>query len=244
MSLNLVELLVSVHPGLKRSMVGVILDADTVRGQVQRFAHLIVLLTWPAGEAPLARDEQFLTTRELELGSPERLDDMGLVLILATHTDHGLTDVHTSHQTLGLAEGSSHSGLEPIGSGTGQHFVDAHDVERMDAKTHVESILTHELDHVLVGADTGGFQGLSRELFILIGDHVDAERELINASLLTTQVVNTNFGIGDTPAKPGLRVRFVLAVPIAPRRPATHLSSFIYFLKLKMYFKQIETTQL
>ena len=53
-----------------------------------------------------------------------------------------------------LTESSSHSGLEPIGSGAGQHFVDADDVERMDAKTHVESVLAHELHHVLVGANT------------------------------------------------------------------------------------------
>jgi len=96
----------------------------------------------------------------------------------------------------------------------------------MDAETHVESVLAHEFHHVLVGANTRSFQGLSGELFILVRDHVDAERELIDASLFTTQVVNTDLRIGDTPAKPRLGVRFVLAVPIAPRRPATHLYFF------------------
>jgi len=106
----------------------------------------------------------------------------------------------------------------------------------MDAETHVESVLAHELHHVLVGANTRGFQGLGGELFILVGDHVDAERELIDARLLTTQVVNTDLGIGDTSAKPGLGIRFVLAVPIAPRRPATHLSFFFFnFQKYKIF---------
>ena len=45
------------------------------------------------------------------------------------------------------------------------------------------------------------FEGLGGELFILVGDHVDAERELIDARLFTTQVVNTDLGIGDTPEK-------------------------------------------
>ena len=139
------------------------------------------------------------------------------------------------------------------------------------------------------------FQGFGGELFILVGNHVDAERELIDSSPLTSQIVNTDLGIGDTPrqiwigkdsetsdvisdrnrernyisewsdrsfftenpealrpfiitfimqphsisfphapggvarprrsnspAKPRLGIRFVLAVPIAPRRPATH----------------------
>ena len=47
------------------------------------------------------------------------------------------------------------------------------------------------------------FEGLGGELFILVGDHVDAERELIDARLFTTQVVNTDLGIGDTPEKEG-----------------------------------------
>jgi len=221
---RLVELLVTIHPGLEGSVVGVVLDADAVGGQVKRLAHVIVDFARPASETPFGRHEQLLTARELEFGSSESLDDVGLVLVLATHADHRLTNVHASHQSLGLAESSSHSGLEPIGSGAGQHFVDADDVERMDAKTHVESVLAHELHHVLVGANTRSFEGLGGELFILVGDHVDAERELIDARLFTTQVVNTDLGIGDTPAKPRLGVGFVLAVPIAPRRPATHLS--------------------
>ena len=45
------------------------------------------------------------------------------------------------------------------------------------------------------------FQGLGGELFILIGDHVDAKWELIDARLLATQVVNTDLRIGDTSAK-------------------------------------------
>ena len=43
------------------------------------------------------------------------------------------------------------------------------------------------------------FQGFGGELFILVGNHVDAERELIDSSPLTSQIVNTDLGIGDTP---------------------------------------------
>jgi len=204
-------------------VVGMVLHADAIGGQVKRLAHVVVNFAWPTGETPFTGHDQFLTARELEFRSPEGLDNVGLMLVLATDANDRLSDVDTSDQALRLAESSSHSGLEPIGSGARQHFVDADDVERVNAKPHVESVLSHEFHHVLVGANTGGFQGLGGELFVLVGDHVDAKRELIDARSFTTQIVNTNLRIGDTPAKPRLGVRFVLAVPITPRRPATHL---------------------
>ena len=61
-SWSLVELVVSVHPGLERSVVGVILDADAVGRQMERLAHAVVILARPTGEAPFARDDQLLTT--------------------------------------------------------------------------------------------------------------------------------------------------------------------------------------
>jgi len=203
-------------------VVGVVLDADAVSRQVKRLAHVVVNFARPTSETPFAGNDQLLTAGELEFGSPERLDDVRLMLVLATHAQNRLSNVDASDQPLRLAKGASHSGLEPISSGARQHFVDADDVEGVNAETHVESVLAHELDHVFVGANTGGFQGFGGELFILVGNHVDAERELIDSSPLTSQIVNTDLGIGDTPAKPRLGIRFVLAVPIAPRRPATH----------------------
>ena len=55
-----------------------------------------------------------------------------------------------------LTKGASHSGLEPISSGARQHFVDADDVEGVDADAHVERVLAHKFYHILVGADTSG----------------------------------------------------------------------------------------
>jgi len=113
----LVELLVSVHPGFEGSVVGVVLDSNAVGGQMERLAHTVVVFAGPTSESPFAGHDQLLTTRELEFGSSEGLDDVGLVLIFATHANHSLADVHTRDQSLGLAKSSSHSGLEPISSG-------------------------------------------------------------------------------------------------------------------------------
>lgn len=61
--------------------------------------------------------------------------------------------------------------------------------------------------HILVGTDTGSFESLGGKLFVFVGDHVDAKREVVHAGLLTTQVVDTDLGVGNTTVEPGLRVR-------------------------------------
>jgi len=58
----------------------------------------------------------------------------------------------------------------------------------------------------LVGANTGGFEGFRAQLFVLIGDHVDAERELVDIGTLTTKIENANFGVGYTTVEPRLGV--------------------------------------
>ena len=41
---------------------------------------------------------------------------------------------------------------------------------------------------LLVGANTGSFEGLGAQLFVLIGNHVDAERELVNIGSFATEI--------------------------------------------------------
>lgn len=60
--------------------------------------------------------------------------------------------------------------------------------------------------NVLVGTDTSGFESLGRQLLILVGDQVDAGGEVVNVGLLTTQVEDTNLGVGNTTVEPGLGV--------------------------------------
>lgn len=38
--------------------------------------------------------------------------------------------------------------------------------------------------NVLIRADTSGFEGLGRQLFVLVGDHVDAEWKFIDVGTL------------------------------------------------------------
>ena len=90
-----------------------------------------------------------LTTRELELGTPESLNDGILMSVVSPDGHQRLSDPDTGDGSLGFTEGTSHSGLEPISSGTRQHFVDTEDVVGMHADSDVELILGGVLDHVL-----------------------------------------------------------------------------------------------
>ena len=71
----------------------------------------------------------------------------------------------------------------------------------------METFLSGVLDKVLVGANTGGLEGLGAQLLILVGDEVDAEREVVDGSTLTAEIENANLGVGDTTVEARLGVR-------------------------------------
>merc|ERR1719411_925288 len=216
------EVGLNLAPFGQRSVIGLVLNIDTILDEFAVGPHLLVFLTVPLGEAPLLGDVDLLTTRELELGSPEGLDDRLLMFVVGADGHQGLSNPDASGGTLGFTEGASHSGLKPIGSGTRQHFVDAENVEGVDANADVELILGRVLDHVLVAANTGGLQSLGGELFQFAGDEMDAKGELVDAGLLPAQIVDPDLGVGDTAAEPGLGVGLVFAVAITLRGTATH----------------------
>lgn len=57
-----------------------------------------------------------------------------------------------------MQQGYGAVSLSPVSSSTGQHFVDADDVEGVQTHADVETVLTAGLHHVLVSTDTGSFQ--------------------------------------------------------------------------------------
>lgn len=65
-------------------------------------------------------------------------------------------------------------------------------MEGVDTDPHVEGILARSLGDVLVGANTGSFESLARELFVLVRYKMAAEGEIINRGTLTTQVEDSD----------------------------------------------------
>lgn len=132
----------------------------------------------PSTQPPHPHLAYLLPPRELELGPAQGLHHVLLVLGLGAHGHDDLADVHAGHGPLRLPESTAHPGLEPeahgsgeqrgsevrgsggspVGSGAGQHLVDADDVEGMQAHADVEAVFAAGLHHVLVGTDASGLQ--------------------------------------------------------------------------------------
>lgn len=198
------------------------LDVSTVLEELALLAELKVLLAADGGEAPVLGDNDLLATGELVLRAAEGLESGSTVGVTGADGQNDLTNVHTGDETLGLTEGTTHTGLQTIGTSARQHLVDTDDVEGVDADAEVETFLTGDLDKVLVGANTGGLESLGGQLLVLVGNQVDAHGEVIHVGLLTTKIEDTNLRVGNTTVEPGLGVRLVLAVAVTSRGTTGH----------------------
>ena len=159
-------------PVIKWTVLASVLNVATIVGKTATIPQLLVLSAFEFREAPLLRDVDLLTTGELELRTAQSFDDLRLVAVAGTNAHDGLTDADTGNSTLRFAVRSSHSSLEPISSSTGQHLIDAKNVEGMQSHTNVELILTTVFHQVFVAANTTCLQRFRAELFILIRHQV------------------------------------------------------------------------
>merc|ERR1711976_1053288 len=105
-----------IHPCLEWTVGWFVLYRNTVRYQTSILSHLSVILTVPLGESPFVGNEDLLPSWELELGSPQSLDHLLLVLVSGTYRQENLSDVDAGDGSLGLTEGTTHTSLEPISS--------------------------------------------------------------------------------------------------------------------------------
>jgi len=187
--------------GLQGSLLAQVLDIATIGLKATSGTLNNVIPTRQLGEAPLLGDNDLLATSKLELCTAKSLDNHGLVGILGTDREDDLTNVDTGGGRVRFTPGTTHTGLKTISTGTGQHLVDAEDVEGVETDTHMEGILAGHLGDILVAANAAGLEGLGRDLLLLVTEQVDAEGELVDTSLLTTEVVDTNLWVGDTTAE-------------------------------------------
>lgn len=154
-----------------------------------------------------------LASRELEFCSSESFNSRGLVVVLGSHRQNDLTNIHTCHSSLGFSKCTTHTCLQstsghtwhhlwifnwillPVGSSTWQHFVDSQDMERMNSDAHVELILATVFDHVLVCTDTSSFKSFTGQLLILVRHKVNCHGKIVHRNLLGTQVIDSYLGI-------------------------------------------------
>jgi len=214
------------HVLLEVALIAEELDVGTVDLDLALLALLDVLLAAERGEAPVPGDDDLLAAGELVLATPQSLKSSGAVGVPSADGHEDLADVHTSDKPVGLAERTTHTSLKPISSSARQHLVDADDMVWVDADTEMETFLSGDLDEVLVGANTGGLESLGGQLLVLVGDKVDAEREVVDVGALTTEIENADLGVGYTTVEPALGVGLVLAVAVAAGWTACHCDDF------------------
>lgn len=144
----LISLRESLNVLLNVTVVAQELDVGTIDLDPTFLAETDVLLAAQRGEAPVLGDDDLLATGELVHGSAESLDGGGTVGITGTDREQDLANVHTSNGAVGLAKGTTHTGLETIGSGARQHLVDTDNVEGVSTDAQVETFFTGNLDEV------------------------------------------------------------------------------------------------
>ena len=203
-------------------MLPKVLDLVSIRLKEILSLHCVVLLVGVLGESPAVGKHDFLTTRELKLGTTQGLNSMGAVLFFGANRQQNLANLDTRANTLGLSEGATHSSLEPISTGTRKHLVNAEHVERVAADTHVEAVLSTQLGQVFVGLNASRLKGIGRDLLTLIRAQVRAERELSLQGRLIANVIDTDLRLRHTAQVARLDVRLVLAVAVAAGRAASH----------------------
>lgn len=227
LSLLLESLGEAAHVVLESTLVAEELNVSTVDPDLALLALLDILVALEGGETPHLGDNDLLATGELVLATPQSLEGGGAVRVTGSDGHKNLTNVDTGNETVGLSEGTTHSGLQSIGTSARQHLVDTDDVVGVDTDTEMETFLSGNLDEVLVGANTGGLKSLGGQLLVLVGDEVDAEREVVYAGLLATEVENADLGIGYTAVEPALGVGLVLAVAVATGGTAGHCDDWL-----------------
>ena len=209
----------------KGTVVADDLNVDSVGDDLTLLLESVVVSLDQVGESVLSRDEDLLSAGELELGSSQGLLGVGHVFGVGSHGHEHLTDVDSCGLAESLTEGTSHTLLESISSSAGEHLVDSDHMPGVDSHSHVEAFSSNAGLHVLVASNTGSLEGLGGNLLLLVANQMDAGGESVVSSLLLTDVVDSELGVGDSTVESRLGVRLVLLISIAPTRSSAHFEN-------------------
>jgi len=198
------------------------LNVGTINQNSSLLLELDILVTSERCEAPVLADNDLLAAGEFVHGSAESFDGGGTVRVSGSDREENLANVDTGDCSVGLAPSTSHTSLKSIGTGAGQHLVDADDMVGVGSNSEMETFFAGNLDEVLVGADTGSFKGFGTQLFVLVRDHVNAEGEFVDIGTLSPEIEDSDLGIWHTTVETRLGVGLVLAVAVATSRSSGH----------------------
>merc|ERR1719380_526430 len=206
----------------ERAVAAQPLHVHALRDQATLGLVLLVVLLLEGREAVVVRHVDLLAARDLALRAAQSLAGSLALVLTGADRQEDLADVHTGDRAVGLAEGTTHTGLQTICTSARQHLVDTNNVERVRANAEVERFLACQTDHALVRRNARSLEGLAGHLLVLVRHHVHSQGELVHVVLLLAAVEDADLRVRDAAAEPRLRVRLVLAVAVAAGRTAAH----------------------
>jgi hypothetical protein len=149
------------------------LNVGTILAELALLAELEVVLAADGSETPVLGDNDLLATGELVHRAAEGLESGSTVGVTGADGQNDLANVHTGDETLGLTEGTTHTGLQTIGTSARQHLVDTDDVEGVHTDAQVETFLTGDLHKVpvqsykIASMDVGKVLEANRKTYLL-----------------------------------------------------------------------------
>lgn len=185
----------------QKTVFGNVLHGRTICSNPAFLSALCIHFTVELGETPLVGAHDLLSSRELELCSSKSFDHVKSIGVLGAHREDDLTNSNAGSHFHGFAVRPTHTGRKSIGTGAGKHLILSDNVERVSSATNVVTFFAGGLCQVLVASDASGFECASGQLFLLIGNQVSNERELIDVSLLSSAIINPDLCIRNTTAK-------------------------------------------
>jgi hypothetical protein len=147
-------------------------------------------------ESPLLADDDLLSTSKFVTRSSDSFQNNSPIAFTRSNRQQDLSNVDSGNSVVWLSVRTSHTGLQSIGTSARQHLVDSDDVERVDTDSHVERVLSGSLGDVLVGADSSCFESFRGDLLVFVAYQVSTEGEFVYICLLSSQVEDTDLGVG------------------------------------------------
>merc|ERR1719493_150891 len=123
-----INLFLSGFPVRKFTLVTFVLATVSVWEDFAGSHEFTKLFGGEFGETPVLGSVDLLSAWELHFGSSKSFVGVVVVSFFGSNREDWISDVDSGNETVGFTVGTSHTGLEPIGTSTGQHFVDSGDV--------------------------------------------------------------------------------------------------------------------
>ena len=135
---------------LNAALVAQELNICTINQDTTFLLQLDIFITSQRCEPPILADNDLLAAGELVHRSSEGFNGSGSVGVSSSYGEEDLTNVDTGDCAVWLTPSTTHSSLQSIGTGAGQHLVDSDNMVGVCSNSEMETFLASHLDKIPV----------------------------------------------------------------------------------------------